>query len=1612
KDKEFQMTNIGISAADENQSFTSAYEDFQTDPMNGKHEEIKKSENELFQTENPDGKLANNLTFSNRNHIFAYSTEELRASLSKDDQNNERKNIWIPTNSDLSVPNKDEENNPHYYSSTFSDDDEFAITSSDSKLASFSVNEAHPNALHLQKDMIKTASSTRMAFNISSAKDETESNTLIYKSSTPLKDVESTGISLKTKLIGNKKIEVKTDAVSLQEGLSKTTPPPKMVSASLVTKETDSSMTASNVAVLDTIENFSEKNLNKSRNDMNLRVKAYGNALEAEFAESSTPKLITYMKNAGNSAITLDNREMYTSNSFKETRDAITSSKVLHETENTTINSLLGLSSTLESKEITEKIKSEVAHTIDESISGTNNSKAITQHQATITTKELSEHSIEQSKTTLQSHLTEEKGNPTEYSEEHSEITGWFQSTVETNYVVEDFKEPIKKVAVPQSTVKTSHLTEDPTEPSGWSQLTNEASYVTKDSKETPKAIETSHLTEDPAEPSGWSQLTNEANYVTKDSKETPKVIETSHLTEDPAEPSGWSELTNEANYVTKDSKETPKPIETSHLTEDPAEPSGWSQLTNEVKYITKDSKETPKIIEKSKAETNHLTENSKTSSESTEWFQFTKEYFTEDAKVSHKTVALPQSITEANDPTGDVEEPMKTTEKSETAIEINYPAGYSKEQPKTTAVSKTAVEANHLLEDAETDAFSPSTTKIHYLAEETKIPSSAETTADAFSSDITNYEENIEDIFPLTLTNEIPPEISESPWEAAYLTSEENFISQPDTTKSTIISSTETGKKTYSSPETLYPINNPTSLPINFSKDLLKAFKTPITQKESNIHKQVEPEIFSNTEIEFSTTNANTVTFPSSDMLTKILISNREKARRNWKDNGFPHRIIPDESMRTVMYINKGRVTTTTEFTTQKWHKWGGTTRRFTDTNAFTTDPNNFTIGSLEDMIKAMKNPTAKRGSNDLPNGLTSPTTVSSGLPLRHLIKENFDLRTEANGGLDDLIYELTSPTTEAKGGLNDLIDGLTNPTTEAKGGLNDLIHGLANPTTEAKGGLNDLIYGLTSPETQTSGLSLNEMIDHKFDGETTSARITTKEGENKFVPQVTNDVSLIRTERDTERTLDNDYFSNNANSDSDIIRTERDLSAFGGGQFGSNQGFDTPQPEKNVSPFGEGQFVVNQGFTTALPEDPSGEGRLRVKQGFPTTLSEDRFGEGRLRVNQGFPTTLPEDPSGEGRLRVNQGFPTTLPEDRFGEGRLRVSQGFGTPRPQKNNSPFEENQFGVKQGFGTPRNPEHDDEMINFRTGNIGGKSDINGNSNTDSENNPNVNLSGNFGFGMKDSENNNLGKDMTTPSYGLTSSIPSGKWLPSTATPNFDSNSEVDVEYEDFDANPLSRRTKVPGGKQATTSFAHETTATPFDGSVPKNPPNERQSGSTSTRESSDSSQSTVATTESSRRPFYFTIDADYDEVVGSRKTKFEENLTKQLAVAMRVPLDCVQNMQVKKGSIEVNFDLVPNSDHGHLADEKALKAAADELKRMIDNGQLTINDLDGNTLVVVPLDPPTDPPPASSMEHTTLILGVVIGAFILTVITVAIAAIIYKRKSSSDHRLSPIEEVTFI
>ncbi|KAF8783143.1 hypothetical protein HNY73_013347 [Argiope bruennichi] len=1293
-DTDIHLTETEISVDNEKQNFTSGFEGTLPDFMNEIYNETRKVAGQPFETEIHDGKLENKSAFTNDHRR---SIEESEIKRFEYDQSIERTNIKISANSD--IPALDNANESQFYLSTSHDDTEFTINSSNWKLPTTSVgNEPHLNAVHLPKDITEITKAPNMPFNIPSTKYKSQPNNPNYKPSLPFKDVDLTGSSLKPLLVD--------EALPSQENSIKSTLIPKILRVSPITEITDSNMATLKSIAPVTTEKINEKNWNENRKDVNKR-----------------------------SRTTLDNEDMYTSSPFNEISNVILSSKV-YEIENTT-NSFLNLSSTSENKEI----KSETAYTIDESFFESDHSKIITQNQITITTNKASKDSIELSKTTPLPHLSEEKMNLSEYSEQYPEITERFESTAEVPHIAKDFKE----------------------------------------------------------------------------------LAETT-----------------------------------------------------------------------------------------------------------------PMSV-----------------------ADINYTDDYSKEQYKTTVITKPTAEANPPLKDIETLKTSTSpqvATNIHYLLKESKILPSVETTLNAFSSEITNNGENVESIYPLTLINGIPPEISESPWEKEYSTSEESFIPQAGTTNSMIISSTDR-KKTNTVTETLNPVTIPTDLARTFSRDL-----------------QSERETLSNNEADFSTKYANPVTLPS-DMLTKILISNREKARRNLNNRDFPHKIVPDESVKQLVNILSDTVSVkndefTSKFTTQTWHRWGRTDP-LVSTDVFRTEsnyplkvnnkefgkvndpppsgslqhffhdttteakgglnslnplfispttvfpglswkdsidheynPSPGTIGGLNDLVHVYSksksksttvspklswnelvnqghnpstesksglmtvspglswrdkinqeyNPTTEAkgggGLNDLLDGFTNPTT-SSGLSLEDLINQRYNPTTESRGGLNDLLDGFTNPTTssglsledlinqrynpttESRGGLNDLLDGFTNPTTSSGLSLEDLLNQRYNPTTEARGGLNDLLDGFTNPTT-SSGLSLEDLINQRYNPTT----------EAKVLPHATNDASFIRTERDTEKTIDNDNFSNIPSSDNDIIRTERDLSSFGVGQVGVNMGFGTAQPGKNVSPFDERQFKVAVGIPTLIPEKP------------------------------------------------------------------------------------------------------------------------------------------------IRPSENNSLGKDIRTSPLDL---------------PN------LDIEYDDFGEIPLSRNTKVPEEKQLTTPSEHATTIPLFDGSTSQSTSSLHQFSSQSTsQEMNDPSQSTIATTESSVIPFHFTIDADYDEVVGSRKTKFEENLTKQLAVAMRVPLNCVQNLQVNKGSIEVNFDLVPNSDHGHLADEKALKAAADELKRMIDNGQLTINDLDGNTLVVVPLDPPTNPPPASSMEHTTLILGVVIGAFILTVITVAIAAIVYKRKASGDHRLSPIEE----
>ncbi|GFR14458.1 uncharacterized protein TNCT_449021 [Trichonephila clavata] len=556
-----------------------------------------------------------------------------------------------------------------------------------------------------------------------------------------------------------------------------------------------------------------------------------------------------------------------------------------------------------------------------------------------------------------------------------------------------------------------------------------------------------------------------------------------------------------------------------------------------------------------------------------------------------------------------------------------------------------------------------------------------------------------------------------------------------------------------------------------------------------------------------------------------------------------------------------------------------------------------------------------------------------------------------------------------------------------------------------------------------------------------------------------------LIRTERDvlkhTEKTVDADQPANNIDTlGGEVIRTERDLSSFDEERrdFDSNLNKKNRIMKESLFPLPDQLDDIDVNMAGMDNEDRF---TLNPPELLPSPVSLDTKNQSfnlqpNIEVNiEDTKVTL--NVSKEFGLRPAVGFPGNSKIGVTGTVKIGTS-GEASGVSGSINATVGANVTTMKSiSFETKsKNNLTIDVSSDLKPPDVFGKRD----SETDD-----INSEVNFTI-VPFSFNKSI---ITATSNSITSSqsdeSADNNLSPPTPSPNMNSKSEVEVEYEDFGDNPLSLTTITPEEEKSTTK-SYQSTVGPLttimlstrsndqgitedvegnrvikplitsaegttalediENTVPnifmssdrseseesastKEP---KDSHSSSTRTSQDSTvsqyQTTIATTESTIIPFHFTIDANYDEVVGSRKKKFEEHLTKQLGIAMRVPLDCVQNLQVKKGSIEVNFDLVPNPEHGHLADEKALKAAADELKRMIDSGQITINDLDGNTLVVVPLDPPTEPPPANKMEHTTLILGVVIGAFILTVITVAIAAIVVKRKSNVDHRMSPIEE----
>jgi hypothetical protein len=141
---------------------------------------------------------------------------------------------------------------------------------------------------------------------------------------------------------------------------------------------------------------------------------------------------------------------------------------------------------------------------------------------------------------------------------------------------------------------------------------------------------------------------------------------------------------------------------------------------------------------------------------------------------------------------------------------------------------------------------------------------------------------------------------------------------------------------------------------------------------------------------------------------------------------------------------------------------------------------------------------------------------------------------------------------------------------------------------------------------------------------------------------------------------------------------------------------------------------------------------------------------------------------------------------------------------------------------------------------------------------------------------------------------------------------------------------------------------------------------------------------------------TIDGDYDTVVGVDKQQFLNNVKKQLANYLRVPLISIVNMDSKPGSIVVIFELIPSDDPNFIVNHEAIKAAKYEFEQKIIQNKVSIVDSAGIPHKIISIyDNNGDNSGHKSKgglfyEGSYLILGLAIGAIVITVVLLIVTA----------------------
>ncbi|XP_076331475.1 uncharacterized protein LOC143236796 [Tachypleus tridentatus] len=154
-----------------------------------------------------------------------------------------------------------------------------------------------------------------------------------------------------------------------------------------------------------------------------------------------------------------------------------------------------------------------------------------------------------------------------------------------------------------------------------------------------------------------------------------------------------------------------------------------------------------------------------------------------------------------------------------------------------------------------------------------------------------------------------------------------------------------------------------------------------------------------------------------------------------------------------------------------------------------------------------------------------------------------------------------------------------------------------------------------------------------------------------------------------------------------------------------------------------------------------------------------------------------------------------------------------------------------------------------------------------------------------------------------------------------------------------------------------------------------------------------------------PVLFKVKDEYDIVVKGRKKQFISHVIPQLSSKMRVPIRCFQDFDVKPGSVLFDFNLVPVHKGSIIIDESSLEDAKHELESKIQKGEVTLLDLDGRVLLIVAL---TSAAASDKIDFAPIIMGIVIGIFILMIVLVTLTAITVKSINKYNCKVVPVKD----